>query len=153
VQEVIARLKRGRPNTPQLPASWQALIRYDSENAGRMRYDEYLRLGYGIGRGAPERQLGAGGPAAHGVPRLSCPVRIDPIGPTGLTRVWPMRQALAMTRPAVAVPADLRARLEAARLDLRALFRALDRMDLTPSEIPQRLWISSSCSAILSPPW
>jgi hypothetical protein len=34
---------------------------------------------------------------------------------------------------------DLRARLEAARLDLLALFRALDRMDLTPSEIPQRL--------------
>jgi len=37
------------------------------------------------------------------------------------------------------VPADLRARLEAARLDLLALFRALDRMDLTPAEIPQRL--------------
>ena len=37
------------------------------------------------------------------------------------------------------VPADLRARLEAARLDLLALFRALDRMDLAPSEIPQRL--------------
>ena len=42
-------------------------------------------------------------------------------------------------RPAVEVPADLRARLEAARLDLLALFRALDRMDLTPSEIPQHL--------------
>jgi len=50
-----------------------------------------------------------------------------------------MRHALAMARPAVAVPADLRARLEAARLDLLALFRALDRMDLTPLEIPQRL--------------
>jgi hypothetical protein len=42
-------------------------------------------------------------------------------------------------RSAVEVPADLRARLEAARLDLLALFRALDRMDLTPSEIPQHL--------------
>jgi len=42
-------------------------------------------------------------------------------------------------RPRVEVPADLRARLEAARLDLLALFRALDRMDLTPAEIPQRL--------------
>jgi hypothetical protein len=42
-------------------------------------------------------------------------------------------------RSAVEVPADLRARLEAARLDLLALFRALDRMDLTPFEIPQRL--------------
>ncbi|HEY6373535.1 MAG TPA: hypothetical protein VIX37_23365 [Candidatus Sulfotelmatobacter sp.] len=45
-----------------------------------------------------------------------------------------------MARPsAVALPADLRARLETARLDLLALFRALDRMDLTPAEIPQRL--------------
>jgi len=42
-------------------------------------------------------------------------------------------------RSQVAVPADLRTRLEAARLDLLALFRALDRMDLTPAEIPQRL--------------
>jgi hypothetical protein len=41
-------------------------------------------------------------------------------------------------RSAVEIPADLRARLEAARLDLLALFRALDRMDLAPSEIPQR---------------
>jgi hypothetical protein len=38
-----------------------------------------------------------------------------------------------------AIPADIRPRLEAARLDLLALFRALDRMDLTPAEIPQRL--------------
>jgi hypothetical protein len=36
------------------------------------------------------------------------------------------------------VPADLRTRLETARLDLLALFRALDRMDLSPAEIPQR---------------
>jgi len=51
-----------------------------------------------------------------------------------------MRHARAMARrSAVEVPADLRARLEAARLDLLALFRALDRMDLAPSEIPQRL--------------
>ena len=39
--------------------------------------------------------------------------------------------------PAVLI--DLRARLETARLDLLALFRALDRMDLSPAEIPQRL--------------
>jgi len=51
-----------------------------------------------------------------------------------------MRHALAMARrPRVEVPADLRARLETARLDLLALFRALDRMGLTPAEIPQRL--------------
>jgi hypothetical protein len=51
-----------------------------------------------------------------------------------------MRHARAMARrSSVAIPTDLRARLEAARLDLLALFRSLDRMDLTPSEIPQRL--------------
>jgi len=54
VQEVIARLKRLRPKTPELRQSLQALIHYYSENAGRMRYDEYLRLGYGIGSGAVE---------------------------------------------------------------------------------------------------
>lgn len=37
------------------------------------------------------------------------------------------------------IPADLRVRLEAARLDLLALFRALDRMDLSAGEIPQSL--------------
>jgi hypothetical protein len=52
-----------------------------------------------------------------------------------------MRHARAMAhRSRAEIPADLRARLEAARLDLLALFRALDRMDLAPSEIPQR-WI------------
>lgn len=42
-------------------------------------------------------------------------------------------------RAPVTIPVDLRRRLEAARLDLLALFRALDRMDLSPAEIPQRL--------------
>jgi hypothetical protein len=42
-------------------------------------------------------------------------------------------------RSTAEIPADLRARLEGARLDLLALFRALDRMDLSPTEIPQRL--------------
>jgi hypothetical protein len=37
------------------------------------------------------------------------------------------------------IPTDLRTRLEIARLDLLALFRALDRMNLTPEQIPQRL--------------
>lgn len=57
-----------------------------------------------------------------------------------LTSPWTMRHAQAMRRHAAAeVPTDLRTRLEAARLDLLTLFRALDRMDLTPDEIPQRL--------------
>src|SRR5260370_25759746 len=42
-------------------------------------------------------------------------------------------------RGSLEIPADLRARLETARLDLLALFRALDRMNLTPEQIPQRL--------------
>jgi len=51
-----------------------------------------------------------------------------------------MRHARAMRhRSLVGVPVDLRARLETARLDLLALFRALDQMDLVPAEIPQRL--------------
>jgi hypothetical protein len=54
VEEVIARLKRLRPKTAELRESLQALIGYYSENATRMRYDEYLRLGYGIGSGAVE---------------------------------------------------------------------------------------------------
>jgi hypothetical protein len=54
VDEVIEALKRLRPKTPELRESLQALIRYYSENATRMRYDEYLRLGYGIGSGAVE---------------------------------------------------------------------------------------------------
>lgn len=49
-----------------------------------------------------------------------------------------MRDAQGMAhRSARAIPGDLRARLEVARLDLLALFRALDRMDLAPHEIPQ----------------
>lgn len=54
VHEVIQRWKRLRPPTSELRDSLQALIRYYTENAGRMRYDEYLRLGYGIGSGAVE---------------------------------------------------------------------------------------------------
>lgn len=54
VQDVIARLKRLRPRTPELRQSLQTLIHYYSENATRMHYDEYLRLGYGIGSGAVE---------------------------------------------------------------------------------------------------
>jgi hypothetical protein len=42
-------------------------------------------------------------------------------------------------RSTAEIPVDLRARLEGARLNLLALFRALDRMDLSPTEIPQRL--------------
>jgi hypothetical protein len=54
VKEVIKRLKRLRPETAELRESLAGLIRYYSENASRMQYDQYLRLGYGIGSGAVE---------------------------------------------------------------------------------------------------
>jgi len=54
VQEVIARLQRMRPRTPELRDKVQGLIAYYSQHAGRLHYDEYLRLGYGIGSGAVE---------------------------------------------------------------------------------------------------
>ncbi|MCG3768151.1 MAG: hypothetical protein JW394_0254 [Nitrospira sp.] len=51
-----------------------------------------------------------------------------------------MRDPRGMThRSPLEIPSDLRGRLETARLDLLALFRALDRMDLTAAEIPRRL--------------
>jgi hypothetical protein len=51
-----------------------------------------------------------------------------------------MRDARGMAHPSpLEIPGDLRARLEVARLDLLALFRALERMDLSAQEIPQRL--------------
>lgn len=54
VRDVIARLKRMRPKSEQVRVSLEALIRYYSDNASRMQYDEYIRLGYGIGSGAVE---------------------------------------------------------------------------------------------------
>ena len=43
-----------RPKTPELREQLRSLIAYYSEHTGRMHYDEYLRLGYGIGSGAVE---------------------------------------------------------------------------------------------------
>jgi hypothetical protein len=54
VQKVIARLQRLQPSTAEASKCLQELIGYYRDNAGRMRYDEYLRLGYGIGSGAVE---------------------------------------------------------------------------------------------------
>ena len=54
IQKVIARLERMRPKSPEARESLDALIRYYRDNASRMRYDQYLRLGYGIGSGAVE---------------------------------------------------------------------------------------------------
>lgn len=55
VQKVIRRLKAMRSTTsPEAREQLKALIRYYSDNAHRMRYDEYLEKGYGIGSGAVE---------------------------------------------------------------------------------------------------
>jgi hypothetical protein len=60
--------------------------------------------------------------------------------PQDLDLVGAMSDARGMAhRSSPEIPGDLRARLEAARLDLLALFRALDRMHLSAGEIPQRL--------------
>jgi len=58
VLEVIARLERLSPPTLQAQESLQTLIGYYREHAARLRYDEYLRLGYGIGNGALKRIRG-----------------------------------------------------------------------------------------------
>jgi hypothetical protein len=52
VEQVIDPLKRLHPTKPEVRKKLEDLIRYYSENAQRMHYDEYLRLGYGIGSGA-----------------------------------------------------------------------------------------------------
>jgi len=54
VQQVIARLKTLRPTTPEVREKLDGLIRYYTDNAPHMHYDEYLRRGYGIGSGAVE---------------------------------------------------------------------------------------------------
>jgi len=54
VKKVTVRLKRMRCQSPQVQESLNALIRYYGDNASRMQYDMYLRLGYGIGSGAVE---------------------------------------------------------------------------------------------------
>jgi len=54
VYDVIARLKTLRPVSDEAREALKAVIKYYTDNASRMQYDEYLRLGYGIGSGAVE---------------------------------------------------------------------------------------------------
>jgi hypothetical protein len=54
VDKVITRLQTLSPANPQSKKALDDLIRYYTNNRTRMRYDEYLRLGYGIGSGAVE---------------------------------------------------------------------------------------------------
>lgn len=54
VKDVIARLQTLPVSTDKERELLDGLIRYYTTNQTRMRYDEYLRLGYGIGSGAVE---------------------------------------------------------------------------------------------------
>jgi hypothetical protein len=54
VLNVIARLKTLQPISAEAGEKLQTLIRYYTNNAQRMQYDRYLRLGYGIGSGSVE---------------------------------------------------------------------------------------------------
>ena len=54
VEAVITRLSTLRPKSPEARKKLEDLIGYYTDNKPRMRYDEYLRLGYGIGSGAVE---------------------------------------------------------------------------------------------------
>jgi hypothetical protein len=54
VDEVMARLHKLRVKTAEQQEALDDLIKYYSDNRRRMHYDEYLRLGYGIGSGAVE---------------------------------------------------------------------------------------------------
>ena len=54
VQQIIARLKTLHPISDDSRNALGALIKYYTDNASRMHYDEYLRLGYGIGSGSVE---------------------------------------------------------------------------------------------------
>jgi hypothetical protein len=54
VATVIECLQAMTPRTPEARACLDKLIDYYTANLSRMRYDEYLRAGYGIGSGAVE---------------------------------------------------------------------------------------------------
>lgn len=54
VAEVLVRLRALTPTTVEQREVLDAVIKYYDDNRSRMRYDEYLRLGYGIGSGAVE---------------------------------------------------------------------------------------------------
>lgn len=54
VKTVIARLRKLKTKSPEQQEALDELIKYYNDNQSRMRYDEYLRLGYGIGSGAVE---------------------------------------------------------------------------------------------------
>lgn len=54
VTQVTARLRELKTANEDVQNALDALVKYYADNAGRMRYAEYVRKGYGIGSGAVE---------------------------------------------------------------------------------------------------
>ena len=54
VAQVTAQLRGLKTANQNVQKALDALVKYYTDNATRMRYDEYLRKGYGIGSGAVE---------------------------------------------------------------------------------------------------
>ena len=54
VMDVIARLHKVKTSTAEDEEALAKLVKYYTDNSQRMRYDEYIRKGYGIGSGAVE---------------------------------------------------------------------------------------------------
>jgi hypothetical protein len=54
IKDVLLRLNKMQVKTKEQRENLDGLIRYYTTNQSRMRYDEYRRLGYGIGSGAVE---------------------------------------------------------------------------------------------------
>jgi hypothetical protein len=121
VEQVIVRLKRLRPKTPELRASLQALVRYYMDNAGRMRYDEYLRLGYGIGSGVVES---AHKQVVHARFRQAG-MRWSEAGARRLLALAPatVERRLGAVRPAAHGFARLTRTIPSIRVDLRGVMR------------------------------
>ena len=93
-----------QPATDEVKDKLDGLIRYYTNNAARMRYDEYLRRGYGIGSGAIEsahkqvvharlRQAGMRWSEAGARRLLALRVLL-------LNQQWSLLDRLAMTRAA-----------------------------------------------------
>ncbi len=104
VEDVIERLKTLRPSTNESREALDALVKYYTDHASRMQYDEYQRLGYGIGSGSVEsahkqvvharlRQAGMRWSEAGARRLLALRLLL-------LNRTWAMTDQLRMVRPA-----------------------------------------------------
>jgi len=96
VTAVIARLAKLRP-PEEHKERLATLIKYYTDNRSRMRYDEYLRLGYGIGSGAVESAHKQSGPGSNATGRHAL-VRGRRPSSARVARA-PAQRRLAVARP------------------------------------------------------